>query len=69
MKTASRASISEQWQRTQPDEFISDRKGKSRRAQKGSRVGRSDSEGLVREQMFGIQSQKQKERNNRNRAS
>lgn len=35
MKTASKASIREQWQRTQPDEFISDRKGK-RRARGGS---------------------------------
>lgn len=35
MKTASKASIREQWQRTQPDEFISDRKGKRRRAQGG----------------------------------
>lgn len=35
MKTASKASIREQWQRSPPDEFISDRKGKRRRAQGG----------------------------------
>lgn len=69
MKTASKASIREQWQRTQPDEFISDRKGKRRGAQGGRRVGRSGSEGLVGEQTLGIQSQRQKGRNNVNRAS
>lgn len=68
MKTASKASIREQWQRSQPDEFSSDRKGKRRRAQGGRRAGRSGSEGLVGEQTLGIQSQRQKERNNVNRA-
>lgn len=34
-KTASKASIGEPWQRIQPDESISDRKGKWRRARKG----------------------------------
>lgn len=77
LKTASKASIGEQWQRMQPDEFISDRRRKRRGAQKGEREGgkegrrrtaasRSDSEGLVREGVLGNQSQRQKERCNVN---